>query len=113
MLDGTWYYQTSTPYVRLNFDPSGSLSEEEAVSAVVYPNPTVGETAVRYNLMNNTDVTIEVRDMTGKTIQTVTKLNQASGMNELTFDTTDFASGVYYVTINTDNGSTTKKFIKK
>lgn len=113
MLDGTWYYQTSTPYVRLNFDPSGSLSEEEAVSAVVYPNPTVGETAVRYNLMSNTDVTIEVRDMTGKTIQTVTKLNQASGMNELTFDTTDFASGVYYVTINTDNGSTTKKFIKK
>jgi hypothetical protein len=113
MLDGTWYYQTSTPYVRLNFDPSGSLSVEEAVSAVVYPNPTVGETAVRYNLMNNTDVTIEVRDMTGKTIQTVTKLNQASGMNELTFDTTDFASGVYYVTINTDNGSTTKKFIKK
>jgi hypothetical protein len=113
MLDGTWYYQTSTPYVRLNFDPSGSLSEDETVSAVVYPNPTVGETAVRYNLMNNSDVTIEVRDMTGKTIQTVTKLNQASGMNELTFDTTDFSSGVYYVTVNTENGSTTKKFIKK
>jgi hypothetical protein len=113
MLDGTWYYQTSTPYVRLNFDPSGSISEDEAISAVVYPNPTEGETSIRYNLMSNSDVTIEVKDMAGKTIQTVSKFNQASGMNELTFNTSNFASGVYYISVNTENGSTTKKFIKK
>jgi hypothetical protein len=97
----------------LNFDPSGSISEEETISAVVYPNPTEGETSIRYNLMSNSDVTIEVKDMAGKTIQTVSKFNQASGMNELTFDTSNFASGVYYISVNTENGSTTKKFIKK
>lgn len=114
MADGTWYYQLSTPYVRLNFDPSSGIEENDAAIAVgnVYPNPTSGTTTISYVVANASDVTVEVLDVTGKVVYT-TNASATAGTNQISFDAASFSNGVYYVNIATEETKATKKFIKK
>jgi hypothetical protein len=111
----TWFYQTSTPYVRLNFDPTVSLNEESAeINGVsLYPNPSNSETNVNFYLQTKSDVTILVTDLTGKTVSSQELSNLTSGANSTKIDCSSLNSGVYYVTINTNGSSVTKKFVKK
>ena len=111
----TWFYQTETPYVRLNFDPSVGLTENTAEISVasVYPNPTSGETSVQFNVSAASNVTLHVTDVTGKVVYTTTNNIQTAGTNLLSFDASSYSNGVYYLTLSSDNGTVTKKFIKK
>jgi hypothetical protein len=115
MLDGTWYYQTATPVVRLNFDPSSSIEENTSGVAIgnVYPNPTSGTTTIAYTLANASTVSFSVVDITGKTVYTAANANQVAGAHQISFDAATFANGVYYITIGTEGTTVTKKFIKK
>ena len=112
--DGTWFWQTATPVVRLNFDPTLSINENSSFAKVgnVYPNPTSGEATISYSLMNAANVAVNVVDITGKTIYT-TSVAQNTGANSVTFDASAFTSGVYYVTVATEGSTVTKKMIKK
>ena len=112
--DGTWFYQTGTPVVRLNFDPTLSINENSAFATVgnIFPNPTSGEATINYSLVNAAKVDVKVVDITGKTIYTST-VAQNAGANKVTFDATTFTSGVYYVTVATEGSTVTKKMIKK
>ncbi len=111
----TWFYQTSTPYVRLNFDPSVGLEEEttEINGVSLYPNPASSETNVNFYLQTKSDVTILVTDLSGKTVSSLELTNVLTGSNSAKIDCASLNSGVYYVTINTNNSSVTKKFVKK
>ena len=67
MLDNTWYYQTGTPYVRLNFDPVIGINElNDDIQASVYPNPT--STTLNVSLNVTGTALVSVRDLTGKEI---------------------------------------------
>lgn len=112
--DGTWFYQTGTPVVRLNFDPTLSINENSAFATVgnIFPNPTSGEATINYSLVNAANVDVKVVDITGKTVYTST-VAQNAGANKVTFDATTFTSGVYYVTVATEGSTVTKKMIKK
>lgn len=112
--DGTWFYQTGTPVVRLNFDPTLSINENSAFATVgnIFPNPTSGEATINYSLVNAANVDVKVVEITGKTVYTST-VAQNAGANKVTFDATTFTSGVYYVTVATEGSTVTKKMIKK
>jgi hypothetical protein len=71
--DDVWFLQPATPIVRLNFDGSvWGLNEESNISALnIFPNPANDVVNVDYNVINSSDVTVEVLDMTGKVIATV------------------------------------------
>jgi hypothetical protein len=111
---GEWYYQTKTPFVRLNFDPTVGLTKNTSEISVssFYPNPTSGETSIKFNVANESNVTLQITDLTGKVVFTKTNAIQA-GSNQLSFDASSYNSGVYYLTLSSDNGTVTKKFIKK
>lgn len=111
----TWFYQTSTPYVRLNFDPSVGLDEvsTELNGVSLYPNPSNTETNVNFHLQSKSDVTILVTDLSGKKVSSMELTNVLTGANSVKIDCASLNSGVYYVTINTNNSSVTKKFVKK
>jgi hypothetical protein len=113
--DGTWYYQTNTPIVRLNFDPVVSLTETSAEVAIsnVYPNPSTGETSIDYTLANAVVVNLNVTDLTGKVIYTINEGTVAEGTHAVSFDAANFANGVYYVTLTAGESVVTQKFIKK
>jgi hypothetical protein len=109
------FYQTSTPYVRLNFDPSVGLEEEttEINGVSLYPNPASSETNVNFYLQTKSDVNILVTDLSGKAVSSLELTNVLTGSNSAKIDCSSLNSGVYYVTINTNNSSVTKKFVKK
>lgn len=103
--DVTWYYSTSTPMVRMNFDETVGLDESNLEGVSIYPNPTTGEFTVSNDLFNNN--TIEVRDLTGKVIATT------SASTATTIDLTGNAAGVYIVKVSNENGYKIEKVTLK
>ncbi len=120
LLDGndittsTLFYQTSTPYVRLNFDPIlGTEEIEQVQQAVIMPNPSIGVAELQFELMNASDVTISVLDVAGKEVQNTAMNQLTSGMHNVVLESTKWNSGVYFVNIASNGTVLTKKFVKK
>jgi tetrahydromethanopterin S-methyltransferase subunit F len=114
LLDNTWYYTTSTPVVRMNFDPSVGLEDEtsEINGISLYPNPSNSETNVDFYLQTKSDVNINITDLSGKTVSSLGLTNVSTGSNSAKIDCSSLNSGVYYVTLSTANSTITKKFVK-
>lgn len=106
---GTWYYSTSTPMVRMNFNASLSVAENTAnVNVNVFPNPVVGEATIEVN--GATASTITVLDLAGKVVYTA---NTSEGTSKVSFSTVNFSAGVYTVNVATNAGTVTKKMVVK
>lgn len=75
----------------------------------IYPNPSTGI----FNLsLNNLRIdSIELFDIAGKNLNVQSNLKTINNENQL--DLNSFANGVYFVKINANNQSITKKIIKK
>jgi len=114
LADGTWYYTTSTPMVRMDFDPTIGIEENNSNIQVgsIFPNPTSEEARIRLNLMNASSLDITVTDMYGKTISTTT-IDSQSGQNEYFINTTAFTSGLYCVHVFDGVNTITRKFTKQ
>lgn len=114
--DLTWYYSTSTPMVRLNFDPNptAGLSTLAEGKVGVYPNPAVNSTKVVFNAAAGADVNITVTDLTGKSVYANNLGKVNAGTNSVSINTESFNNGIYFVNVTT-NGvvSTTKLVVKK
>lgn len=106
---GTWYYSTSTPMVRMNFNASLSVSENTAnVNVNVFPNPVVGEATIEVNGAVASAIT--VLDLAGKVVYST---NAAEGTSKVSFSTANFSAGVYTVNVSTNAGTVTKKMVVK
>lgn len=66
----------------------------------VYPNPSTGQSFVELNLETPQDVTLTIRDVTGKIVAT-RNYGQMSGANLLPINTEGFADGLYTVEVLT------------
>ncbi|MBU3660898.1 MAG: T9SS type A sorting domain-containing protein [Flavobacteriales bacterium] len=110
----TWFYTTSTPVVRLNFDPILSVNENtlQVADAAIYPNPTSSTSTVEFNLVNASEATISITDLSGKVVSERNLGQLNAGANATEINTTSFNAGVYYVTIASNGSSVTKKLIK-
>ena len=76
---------------------------------IVYPNPTNGMINVQCLMINVQN--IEIFDVMGKTV-TVETWHAASLQPKTTLDLSTLPSGVYFIRIQTENGTITKKVIK-
>lgn len=111
---GTWFYTTSTPMVRMNFqDATGIKEQNNSFGMFVYPNPTVAQANVAFNMNNESTVTITVSDLSGKVVYTNNLGSMNAGNHKQIINTESFTSGVYYVTVSTNDSKVTKKLIKK
>lgn len=98
-----WGY---APHVRLNFDMSLNVGENATLEGVsVYPNPTEGLINVTND--NNTEQTIEVRNLSGQLIYMETVSNAT------TIDLAGEAAGMYVVKVSNENGSMVEKIAVK
>jgi hypothetical protein len=93
------------PYVRANFDPTLNVEEEALTGVSVYPNPSEGVVNVTND--NNLTNTIEVFDVTGKTV--LSKVVST----ETTFDLSGNGSGVYIVKVSNEAGSLVERVVIK
>lgn len=114
---------TSTTYTMTGTDDKGCSSKVTYVQQVsnctaiesqkanieglsVYPNPTTGLFSVE--LANGLGKTIEITDVSGRIISTVT-----STENTVDFTVQNLANGIYYVTIKSNDGKEVMKLVKQ
>jgi glucose/arabinose dehydrogenase len=75
-----------------------------------YPNPFNPSTVIRYNLPEDSDVTIKVYDSIGKEIDTFIIGSQQKGFYQKTWSAEKYSSGVYLVKMNAKSLSSDKVF---
>jgi hypothetical protein len=75
------------------------------------PNPFNGTTDIRYNLAKESNIALEVHDITGKLVKRVEEGNKAAGKHTLTLDASNLKKGIYFYTLKTDGGSLTRKMV--
>lgn len=107
-----WYYSLSTPMVRMNFNPSLNVNSQEKnnFNLSVYPNPAQNSANVDFTLENNSNVTFELTDLSGKTVYSVSE-NLSAGNNSIVVPTDDLSNGIYMYTFSNGEATVTKKLV--
>lgn len=109
MTDQTWYYTTSQPMVRMNFDPALGVKEvANTFGLEVAPNPAADATSVTFTVKNTSDALINVVDMAGKVVATQT-LSGVNGTQAVEINTSALNSGMYTVNVTANGTSVSKK----
>ena len=76
-----------------------------------YPNPFNPITKITFYLPRNANVKLIVYDMLGKEVKSIVNSKLSMGRHEYDFDGSNFASGVYYYKLISDEFVETKKMI--
>jgi hypothetical protein len=76
-----------------------------------YPNPFNPSTNIRYDLPKSESVKLIIYDALGREIETIVNKKQSSGTYEVTFNASQYPSGVYFYRLTTDGFSETKKML--
>ena len=91
--------------------PSGKFTEipTEFSLSQNYPNPFNPSTVIRYSLIENSFTSLKVYDITGKEVANLVNESQDPGRYEVTFNGSNFSSGVYFYKITAGNFSSVKR----
>ncbi len=116
-----WYYSNEVPMVRLNLDPSASTTiiVEEGASMQgfelfpAFPNPANDNTRFQFRLDQTSDVTFELRDITGKLVEVRDLGTQPAGYNSFVLETSALGAGSYTAILTVNNARTTQKLMVK
>ena len=76
-----------------------------------YPNPFNPITNIRYELLKSGLVNLVVFDVLGREIELLVNEKQNAGTYEITFNASQYSSGIYFYRLTTDNFSDTKKML--
>jgi len=110
VIDGSF---VRVPVVRPVFTCFVGL-ENETINeggVTVYPNPASENANVQMTLNSEEEVVVVVRDLAGKTIQTVNAGKLTAGAHNITMDLEGVAQGMYTVTISAGTSTITQKLI--
>jgi hypothetical protein len=105
----------NVPVVRLDMGDYTNIENNNLVSqnVMVYPNPTNDNATVSFSLTEQANVTIVVRDLSGKVVYATDNALLSSGQHAEIIDLNEMSQGMYTVTITANGGQTTQKLIKK
>ncbi|MEO8761696.1 MAG: T9SS type A sorting domain-containing protein, partial [Bacteroidia bacterium] len=91
---------------------AGISTIETTVNLNLYPNPSAGKTNIAFNLSEKHNITIQVSDLLGRTVETVDTKQYQAGETTLTIGADKaYQAGVYLVNINIDGQHISKKVI--
>jgi len=102
---GAYYYDQTT-----SVENDASLPELYLLVRN-YPNPFNASTTIEYTLPFETDVDIEIFDITGRSVERFSNGCQGPGTHRITWRATDRPSGVYFVRISSGNVYNTCRMI--
>jgi PKD repeat protein len=90
--------------VTFNISITVGINENETINAVnLYPNPIINEANLVIDLINDTKLTILIFDIAGKLQQSIYEGEMKAGKNEVKVDASALASGIYFMSIVTEN----------
>ncbi len=72
-----------------NLPPSYSLAQ-------CYPNPFNPRTTIKYELPTQSHVTLKIYNLLGQVVQTLTNDIEPGGYQQVEWNASNFASGVYF-----------------
>lgn len=80
-------------------------------SISLFPNPSKDEATIKLNLDNNSAVSVNVFDILGKKVITLSEKNLDKGEQKITLNTSSLKNGEYFVEIKSENKVTNIKLI--
>lgn len=95
---------TSVEEFKKNFPRKFSLEQN-------YPNPFNPITNIRYSVSSSQYVTITIYDITGTKVSSLVNEMKSPGTYSTLWDAREFASGIYFYTMNAGSFSETKKLL--
>ncbi len=85
-------------------DPSGEPAAEppgrSGNTLLSIPNPTTGETTIRYTLRNGGDVRLDIYDAAGKLVETLEHGFRSAGNHAVSYNAATASSGSYHVRLS-------------
>ncbi|HYG50260.1 MAG TPA: T9SS type A sorting domain-containing protein [Flavobacteriales bacterium] len=93
-------------FVGIEDEKTGEIS-----NLAVYPNPANNNLNVTFNQVNTNATAISVVDLTGKVVYNTT-VNANAGINNHTINVANFNNGVYFVSLNSVEFTSTVRFVK-
>ncbi len=82
---------------------------QSSLAPSIYPNPAKDEATLSFNLVNSSDVTIQVVDGLGRIVNVAANDKMDAGQHSVIINTASLASGIYNVMIHTENGTFTQR----
>jgi hypothetical protein len=112
--DFVWFTsQTHTPAVRLVTSDYLGIDVAAATEGLhLYqntPNPAEGTTTIRFELLRDRSVSLEVRDMQGRLVTRLDRGQLGAGKHGVTIDVSGYAQGMYTYSLVADGLRFTKK----
>lgn len=116
--DFVWFTsQTSTPAIRLILSDRVGVDEIANRNGIDLhqnvPNPSNGTTLIRFELTQPRQVTMELRDLQGRLIESIQKGQLPAGNHQVEFNVSDLQGGIYTYTLVADGMRLTKKMMVK
>ena len=90
--------------------PSGEVSVSYKLYQN-YPNPFNPATNIKYQITNNKLVTLRIYDVLGKEIATLVNEKQSPGVYEVTWDASQYSSGIYFYKLTAGDFSEVKRMV--
>ena len=91
---------------------SNSVAETNAqLNFDLYPNPANEFAMMNYSLEENSDVSIELLDISGRNVRTMVHTQQNAGSHNVKIDTNDLPAGAYIMKIVVNGTAGYKKLI--
>jgi hypothetical protein len=115
---GEMYYfkqNNFAPAINLDFNPASiNVSELTASSARLFqnqPNPFSKNTTIRYDIVENADVTLTITNVTGKQVMTINEGVKSAGSHAVNISSENLPAGVYFYTLKAGDKQFTKKMV--
>jgi len=93
----------------------GTKNNSSYIDATLSPNPVSDQATIRFDLAADDLVFTQIMDINGKIVKTIlTNKRFSTGPNELSFDSSELSSGIYFCKIQAQDASqiSTIKFVK-
>ncbi len=88
------------------------VNVNEALALKVFPNPTSADLNLSFELQESTEVNISIMDISGRIISNIVQGQLAAGQHTFSKDiSTQIPNGMYFISLQTDQGIMTQKFI--
>ena len=110
--DTAWFVaQNWNIWCKVTFDLGGTESVDNKIKlGPAYPNPASGYININYGVKTLDAVTLEIRDITGKLIETSEIGNLTDGSYTAKVNTANYPSGIYLYTLRSGKSDVTGKF---
>jgi hypothetical protein len=107
-----WGWSVDNLYIQQQ--PTGVEPIVIANEFSTYPNPTTGKLNLNFTLATDSDVTLDLWDIAGRSMMTQNLENQSEGSHQIALNLESIQDGLYILKIRTQNGEkSTRILIKK